>query len=265
MKIGCCANMLATGGDAVGMRYISRIKELGYDYVELPLAQVMELDDNAAARLERILLENDMRCECFNNFFPPYIRLTGPYVSAAQIERYIDQSLRKAERFSAKIVVFGSSGARNIPPGYKRSEAFEQAAETLRAVARRAGEMGITIAIECLNRVESNFINNLGEGFELMEAVNVPQVKLLVDYFHFAHENETLAALEQHIDDIVHVHIAHAHARLIPEGDGDCARFIQKLRQLGYDSRISLEAAYIYPEPELEEGLRWLRRRINIE
>jgi len=259
MKIGCCVNMLAGGGDTVGMRYIPLIKELGYDYIELPLAQVMELDADKAESLKQVLRDNEIGCECFNNFFPASVRLTGPNVSTEKIEAYIERSLQWVSGIGAKIVVFGSSVAKNIPPGFGKPEAFEQVVGTLRAAARRAGDLGITIAIECLNRAESNFINVLQEGLELLEAVNAPQVKLLVDYYHFALENESYNTLEQNIGNIVHAHIAQPRARLIPAGDDGCAEFMQNLRRLGYDSRVSLESAFIYREKELEEGLRWLR------
>ena len=45
MELGCCINMLGNAADPTGRRYIPLIKEAGYDYAELPLAQVMELDE----------------------------------------------------------------------------------------------------------------------------------------------------------------------------------------------------------------------------
>ena len=262
MKIGCCVNMLAEAGDAVGMQYIPRLKELGYDYVELPLAQVMELDAGNSVRLEQILRKNDIRCECCNNFFPKSVRLTGPHTSIGEIEAYIESSLQKAAGFGAEIVVFGSSGAKNCPPDFSKAEAIKQVTDVLHSAARRAEKLGITIAIECLNRGESNLINNLSEGAELLESINNPQVKLLVDYYHFSLEKESIDTLKKNISNIIHVHIAHPDARLIPAGDCGCSQFIKQLQHFGYDGRISLEASFIYPEKELEEGLNWIRGQI---
>ena len=45
MRIGCCSNMNASLPDGTGREFIERIKEVGFDYVELPLAQVGALSD----------------------------------------------------------------------------------------------------------------------------------------------------------------------------------------------------------------------------
>ena len=37
--------MIADDSDVVGMKYIKELAQLGYDYVELPLAQIMDLSD----------------------------------------------------------------------------------------------------------------------------------------------------------------------------------------------------------------------------
>lgn len=46
MKLGCCVNMLADKADPVGRKYLPMLKELSYDFVELPLAQVMDLSED---------------------------------------------------------------------------------------------------------------------------------------------------------------------------------------------------------------------------
>jgi len=47
MKIGCCTNMHAAGTDGTSAEHIGLFAELGYDYVELPMAEIMELDEPA--------------------------------------------------------------------------------------------------------------------------------------------------------------------------------------------------------------------------
>ena len=43
MKLGCCLNMLGDSSEPIGRRYMNLLYRAGYDYMELPLAQIMEL------------------------------------------------------------------------------------------------------------------------------------------------------------------------------------------------------------------------------
>ncbi len=51
MKLGCCLNMLGDEREPIGMKYMPALKKAGYDYMELPLAQIMDLSDADYDRL----------------------------------------------------------------------------------------------------------------------------------------------------------------------------------------------------------------------
>ena len=42
MKFGCCLNMVSTQPDGTGIEFIDQLKNAGFDYVELPTAQMMQ-------------------------------------------------------------------------------------------------------------------------------------------------------------------------------------------------------------------------------
>ena len=77
MKIGFCANMNASFSDGIGQETFHAFKKAGYDYVELPLAQVMQLPDIGFSKLIKKTEIFDEGCYACNNFFPPDIKLTG--------------------------------------------------------------------------------------------------------------------------------------------------------------------------------------------
>lgn len=62
-----------------------------------------------------------------------------------------------------------------------------------------AASAGIHIAIEPLNRQESNMIQNLEEGKKLMTEAGGPSIRLLADYYHFMLEKESLETLKKRI------------------------------------------------------------------
>lgn len=255
MRLGCCLNMLGNDADPIGAAFIPELKKNGYDYAELPLAQVMELSEPAFAGLLTRLADSEIGCECMNNFFPPSIRLTGEEADHKKAEAYMKKAFARAVALGARVIVFGSSGAKNVPEGFPRDKAFEQIADTLLMAQRFAEESDILIAIEPLNRQESNIIQNLEEGYRLMNARTYRNVKLLVDYYHFSKENENLDKLAAMCKSIAHVHFASPRGRVFPSGQNpDYDRFFQVLREGGYSGRVSVEAYSQDPLQDLEKG-----------
>ena len=262
MRIGCCTNMHA-GIDGTGAEHIGLLAELGYDYIELPLAELTALDDPAFLRIRETLAAAGIPCEACNNFFPRHMRLTGPDVDYGAILAYARLAVEKARRLGAKIIVFGSGPAKMSPPGFSLAEAFDQLVYLLSEISPILGEAGITLAIEPLRQEECNLINSFSEGCALADAVGADNVKVLVDYYHLRWEREDIRRLAiMGRGRLAHVHFARAGERTFPADigeDGDYPAFIKALELAGYEARISIEA---YAKPLAEDaaaGLRFMR------
>ena len=76
------------GKDGTGIEVLEKLVEFGYDYIELPLAQMMELSDEEFEELKQKLNVLALIVRACNNFFPVYMRLTGPETDKAAIEKY---------------------------------------------------------------------------------------------------------------------------------------------------------------------------------
>lgn len=256
MKLGCCLNMLGTPENIIGSKYLSVIAKAGYDYAELPLAQIMELTDFEFNNLQKALVQQRLTCRCCNNFFPAFIRLTGEQTDPEKIKDYIKAAIKRASAIGAAYIVFGSSGAKNVPDGFEKNRAFDQITEVLKQAGYYADKAGITIVIEPLNRMESNIILNLEEGIQLLQKVNMPSVQLLVDYYHFQKEHETMETLHKAMPYIQHVHFAEPEGRLFPiKKKEEYAIFFDILKTYGYSGGISIEAYSSEPDREIETAV----------
>lgn len=256
MKLGCCLNMLGNREEPIGRDYIPAAQQAGYDYVELPLAQVMELSGQGFDDLLASLKESGIRCRACNNFFPASIRLTGEDVRPDEVREYLQRAVERAARLGAEVIVFGSSGAKNVPAGFDHKRAWEQIADTLRWADACVLPAGIRIAIEPLNREESNIILNLNEGEELRRMAGVFSVRLLVDYYHFTMEKEETETLRKRMSEIAHVHFAEPEGRSFPERKkAQYESFFQTLRAGGYDGLVSVEAYAKEPEQALKRAV----------
>ncbi|MCL1804754.1 MAG: sugar phosphate isomerase/epimerase [Clostridiales bacterium] len=262
MRIGCCTNMHAADG-GTGAKHIGLLAELGYDYVELPLAELMALDDTDLSRVRETLVGAGIPCEACNNFFPRHMRLTGPEVDYGVIFAYVKQAVAKASRLGAKIIVFGSGPAKMSPPGFNLSEARDQLVYLLSEISPIFCEAGVTLAIEPLRREECNLINTFSEGCALADAVGAENVRVLVDYYHHSWEREDIRHLAiMGRGRLAHVHFARAGERTFPADlseDSAYPAFIKALELAGYDARVSIEAYSKSLAEDAAAGLRFMR------
>jgi D-psicose/D-tagatose/L-ribulose 3-epimerase len=243
MRIGYCTNLIATQRDGTGKEWIGKGKEIGFDYVELPLAQMMDLNDGEFSFLKEKVDSSGLKCEVCNNFFPGSIRLTGDAVDHGKIEKYLDKALGRALQLGVKVIVFGSPNAKNVPEGYPMDKAWAQLVELLRFIDPLVRTKGITIAIEPICKLESNFINTASEGFRLSRAADRENINLLIDYYHLVMEKEDPEIILEAGSYIKHIHFANPAGRVYPvEAEEGYIRFVNLLNRIGYEGRMSIEA-----------------------
>ncbi len=159
-------------------------------------------------------------------------------------------------------MVFGSGGARRVPDGFSKDEAFEQLVAFGKRIAPEARSHGITVAIEPLRREETNIINSAAEGLALVEAIGDPNFQLMIDFYHLASEKEHPAIVSRAKDHLRHLHMANPAGRVFPIAweEYDYAPFFSTLRQAGYDRRISVEASTKDLAADAPRAIALLRR-----
>ena len=150
-------------GVCTGVSNADAVKRAGGHHIELGLSDFAnpEKDDaRFADDLQRALACGLPTCST-NGFFPGSIKVTGPLADHQRAVQYTETALRRAHEAGIKVCVLGSAGSRNIPDGFPRQEAEAQFVELLRKLAPIARKYDIVIAIEPLQKSESNFINTV--------------------------------------------------------------------------------------------------------
>ena len=268
MRFGCCLNMVSTGTDGTGIENIEKLKEAGFDYVELPLAELTRLTDTEREDVVGRLNSSGMSCEVCNNMFPKTFRLTGPDVRIDEVLAYAEKALHIAGSIGAKSVVFGSGPAKMVPEGFPLDEGYRQVVDLLKLVDPIAGRNGITIAIEPLRKAECNLINTFEEGVRLAEDVGGENIKVLVDYYHLTVEDESPEKVRKYgKGSLVHVHMANPDGRIFPKSmdESDYRPFFDALRQIGYEGRVSCEAYSESFTADAPATLRFFRENMTQE
>lgn len=246
LKFGCCLNMNAKDEHGIGYADIEAVAAAGFDYVELPLAEMMTLDAGGLSSLKNRLRSRGMRCYSCNNFFPKGIRLTGEDRQMPRILEYTSAALNRAAEMGACRVVFGSGPAKNVPDGFPMERGYDQVVELLRYVGDIAAQYDLLVTIEPLRKAECNLINRFSEGVQLARDVASRHIRVLVDFYHLTVEDEPLSHLERDgAAYLRHVHFAHPVGRCFPldsEAAAAYVPFFRTLKRIGYTGGVSLEA-----------------------
>jgi D-psicose/D-tagatose/L-ribulose 3-epimerase len=264
MRIGYCTNLIATQIDGTGSEWIEKGQENGFDYVELPLAQMVDLNDEEFSSLKEKVGSSGLKCEACNNFFPASIRLTGNDVDYGKTEAYLDKALGRAAQLGVKVIVLGSPKSKNVPEGYPMDKAWSQLVELLRNIDPLVRTRGITVVIEPLNKGESNIINTAAEGLQLAKAADRENIKLLIDYYHLVMEKEDPEIILDAGSYIKHIHFANPTGRVYPiEAEDGYIRFMNLLKGVSYEGRISVEAYTRDFSHDAKRSVKILRQLAN--
>jgi sugar phosphate isomerase/epimerase len=107
---------------------------------------------------------------------------------------------------------------------------------------------GVTLILEPVNRYETDFINSVEEGIEVMKKIDRKNMMLMPDTFHMNIEDKQIGpVLAKNIDYIKYIHFADSN-RLAPgEGNLNFQEIFDYLLEAKYDGWITAE---ILPDPD---------------
>jgi D-psicose/D-tagatose/L-ribulose 3-epimerase len=230
-------------GICTSVEFLTDAYNAGFDYAELSVGALIPTQNDAAFKLAlQGVLSSKIRVEAFNCFVSADHRLTGPNVDLVSVAAWMDLVLKRASQAGAKIMVFGSGGARRAPEGFPLDKAREQFRQAAQLAAQTAQRYGMTVALEPLCSRQCNFFNRVDQGIDLVDKVGHPSLGLLADLFHMTEEKEPLQSIVAAGKRLAHMHLA--TPSLAETGQGymyDFRGFLEALREAGYNGRCSVE------------------------
>jgi D-psicose/D-tagatose/L-ribulose 3-epimerase len=149
--------------------------------------------------------------------------------------------------------MYSATGKTRLVPGDARKQQREWAADGIRRAADYAALHGVRLAIEPLNRYETDLVNTVSQGMDLCEQVGRDNVGLLLDTFHMNIEEKHIAeAIRLGGDRLLEFHACENDRGTPASGHVEWGEVFDALVQVGFDGLIALEAF----TPEIEEIAR---------
>lgn len=159
---------------------------------------------------------------------------------------YIRQCVDIAAALGSDMVsgpMYSATGkARLLSPDDKKRQ-WDWAVENMQACADYAAEKNIRLAVETLNRFETDFLNTVDQGLDFLGRIDRHNVGFLLDTFHMnIEEIDIPAALRKAGDKVFNFHACSNNRGTPGEDHIDWAGIAAAFKGIGYDRPIVIES-----------------------
>lgn len=216
---------------------------MGYDVVEIPVEDPDLIDSR---KVKNALRDHELDAVVCGAFGPGRDLTHDDAAIHQRCFDYLDALMDFAADWDTGFVagpMYSAVGkARMVAPDQKKKE-WGRAVTNLRKVCQKASDRGLELAIEPLNRFESDLINTAGQASQLVKDINHPAAKIMVDGFHMSIEEKSMeAAIRTAGEQLIHVQTSENYRGTPGTGQTDWESFRKGLEAVNYQGVISIES-----------------------
>lgn len=229
------------------------LAQLGYDGVELMTLNPGKLDwDEVKKTAEKNKLSVALVC-------------TGEIFGQLKLSfTDKDESVRKeAVSRVHEIIDFASFLGANINIGRVRGQyrddvpqetTYQWAVDAFRDISEYAAPKNVKVALESVTLMQTNFINTIADAAKMVDDVNLPNFRLMMDIFHLnIEEKDMYQVIRDYAAYNMHVHLADNNRRYPGHCGLDFGKVIRTFKEVGYDGAFCTE---IFQIPDQERAAK---------
>lgn len=226
---------------------IGKIKALGYDGVELAVRDPKLLD---VPLLKSLLAQHGFTVPAIGTgqaFGEEGLSFTHPDANIRKRARErVKSHIDLANGLGAVVIIGLVRGRRGV--GVSADQVEQWLIEALRECASK--NAAVKLAIEPINRYETDLVNTVVSGLNLLDKIQVENVGLLLDTFHMNIEEPSLTtSIWSSRERLFHFHIADSNRWYPGAGHTDFRPIVDVLDQIGYRGFLSAEILPL-PDPD---------------
>ena len=137
-------------------------------------------------------------------------------------------------------------------PGIAKEQTREWCAYALQELSDYAAPKRVKIALENVTIMQTNFINTMDEGHEMIKMVDRDNCAMMIDVFHLNLEEPNLySAIQKYANRCIHVHLSDNNRRYPGNCGLDFKRIVKAFYEAGYCGDFCTE---IVQQPSMGEA-----------
>ncbi|HET8735040.1 MAG TPA: sugar phosphate isomerase/epimerase family protein [Pricia sp.] len=227
-----------------------KIRQMGFDAVEIPVEDPSLIDGTT---VKEALDANGLKGLVCGVFGPTKDLTADDPALHENCFRYVEQCFTLCNAWGAEFLagpMYSAVGKARMVSGEQRKIEWERAVTNLRKVCGMAQNHDVSIALEPLNRFESDLVNTAEDVMRLIGDINHPSAKVLLDGFHMTIEEKDIRkAIHTVGNKLVHVQVSENHRGVPGTGLTPWGDFKKGLEEVDYTGTISIESF----TPEIKE------------
>jgi sugar phosphate isomerase/epimerase len=249
----------------------STVKKLGYDGLEIAPFTLAESADKVSAdqrkEVRQTVEDSGLEIVGLHWLFagPEGLHMTTTDDAIwGRTRDYLFCLIDLCADLGGTVLVLGSPKQRSIVEGQTKEGAWQRAIDMLGGVMDQAAQAGATICLEPLSPVETDFINTVAEGMEMVRQINHPNFRIHLDIKAMCSQAEPVPDVIRSVkaEDVGHFHVNDANLYGPGMGDVDYAPIAEAIDEIGWDKWLSVEVFKYDPDPETiaRKSIDYLRK-----
>ncbi len=227
-----------------------KIKAMGFDVVEIPVEDP-ELINGAIVK--KALMDNGLKPSVCGVFGPTKDFTSHDVSLHENCFRYIEKSFELCALLEVDFLagpMYSAVGKARMVSEEQRKIEWELAVTNLHKVCEMGKGFGQFIALEPLNRFESDLVNTAEDVMRLVIDINHANAKVLLDGFHMTIEEKNIReAINSIGNKLIHVQVSENHRGIPGTGLTPWNDFKLGLEDINYKGAMVIESF----TPEIKE------------
>ncbi len=243
VRFGASTWLWTSPFNADTLKIFPKIKKMGFDVVEIPIEDPALIDVHA---VKKALVDNGLNPVICGAFGPSRDFTHDDPAFHNTCFQYLNSCFEIAESLGADFVagpMYSSVGKARLVSADQKKIEWERAVKNLSAVCVMASDRGLKIALEPLNRFESDLVNTAADVMRLVNDIDHPAACVLLDAFHMnLEENDLEKAIRLVGNKLIHVQVSENHRGVPGTGQTRWDKLKRGLESIGYNGVITIES-----------------------
>ncbi|MBL7700528.1 MAG: sugar phosphate isomerase/epimerase [Chitinophagaceae bacterium] len=225
------------------LHLIKKIKAWGFDSIELPIEDVSHVD---AKVIKKALDDNGIICGSVCGAMGPDRDLRGTKQQQQTAIDYLKGLMDIMAEINSPVLVgplYSAVGRADAKTDDEFKKQWHLVVNNMKEVAVHAKQRKVKLAVEPLNRYETDFINTCAQVMQLVKDVGGDEMGVLLDTYHMNIEEKNSAdAIRLAGDRLYHFHACGCD-RGTPGNDHiNWKSIVEALREIKYDRSAVIES-----------------------